>query len=315
MPSRIKRKQYTAKFKLDVLKMLDDDKDLSLRKCAIHNKIQTKMIREWRRKRQQLEDLCILQNMDTKGKNKKKRPHRYVRVAGGGGKTNPVLDTRLLEWFRDRSSKNLHIKDKFIGKKAVEISKGIEGLENFKGSNGFVKRFKTRHEFANTDLRNARRNVAVNEEYQEVPKPEENEEEVKVESVQDPRIFSRTDSLFHCLSSFAEDSPKMILLKIVAEMKSNEYIQDITDDEYVTTLLERKSLHGVGQNELYAFCVAYGKNVTLIDYEKQDVLRFRCDPLQNEPMKETCTIACDSSQWYVKRIVPNQVQENGLALV
>ena len=48
----------------------------------------------------------------------------------------------------------------------------------------------------------------------------------------------------------------MILLKIMAEMKSNEYIQDITDDEYVTTLLERESFYGIGQNELYAFCGA-----------------------------------------------------------
>jgi hypothetical protein len=55
-----------------------------------------------------------------------------------------IFDKKLFEWFNLKRKRFCTIQDVNIKDMALELSK-LFGVKNFKASNGFIKRFKTRH--------------------------------------------------------------------------------------------------------------------------------------------------------------------------
>ena len=86
MPSVKKRKAYTAKFKLDVLKCLDSD--MSIRRIADNHDITPAMIRHWRKRKDELTAICV---------GNAKRIVTTRRLPRAGRKPNTDLDIKLME--------------------------------------------------------------------------------------------------------------------------------------------------------------------------------------------------------------------------
>lgn len=62
-----------------------------------------------------------------------------------GAKNNEIYST-LLEWLRKARSKNISITGPMLQEKAMQISKALDVQpEEFKASNGWLNRFKTRN--------------------------------------------------------------------------------------------------------------------------------------------------------------------------
>ena len=54
------------------------------------------------------------------------------------------IDSAMLEWFRMARSKNIPVSDPMLQAKAVAVAEQMQ-LENFKASNGWLEKFKTRY--------------------------------------------------------------------------------------------------------------------------------------------------------------------------
>lgn len=62
------------------------------------------------------------------------------------GTKNNEIDSTLLEWLRKARSKNISITGPMLQEKAMQISKALDVQpEEFKASNGWLNRFKTRN--------------------------------------------------------------------------------------------------------------------------------------------------------------------------
>lgn len=62
------------------------------------------------------------------------------------GAKNNEIDSTLLEWLRKARSKNIPITGPMLQEKAMQISKALDVQpEEFKASNGWLNRFKTRN--------------------------------------------------------------------------------------------------------------------------------------------------------------------------
>ena len=62
------------------------------------------------------------------------------------GAKNNEIDSTLLEWLRKARSKNISITGPMLQEKAMQISKALDVQpEEFKASNGWLNRFKTRN--------------------------------------------------------------------------------------------------------------------------------------------------------------------------
>lgn len=62
------------------------------------------------------------------------------------GVKNNEIDSTLLEWLRKARSKNIPITGPMLQEKAMQISKALDVQpEEFKASNGWLNRFKTRN--------------------------------------------------------------------------------------------------------------------------------------------------------------------------
>ena len=54
------------------------------------------------------------------------------------------IDSAMLEWFRMARSKNIPVSGPTLQAKAVAVAEQMQ-LENFKASNGWLEKFKTRY--------------------------------------------------------------------------------------------------------------------------------------------------------------------------
>ncbi|XP_029177786.1 tigger transposable element-derived protein 2-like [Nylanderia fulva] len=61
------------------------------------------------------------------------------------GVENSPLEQALYEWFLERKSIGESVTGTMLQEKAVELNKMLNGTNNFKGTNGFISKFKKRH--------------------------------------------------------------------------------------------------------------------------------------------------------------------------
>ena len=62
------------------------------------------------------------------------------------GARNEEIDNRLLDWFRKARSKNMPITGPMLQEKAMQIAQGLDiSQDEFKASNGWLDRFKSRN--------------------------------------------------------------------------------------------------------------------------------------------------------------------------
>ena len=130
---------------MDVLKYLDSD--MSIQRIADNHDITPTMIRHWRKRKDELTAICI---------DNAKSIVTTRRLPGASRKPNAELDIKLMEWFNERVSKNLRIKDKFLKKKAVMISRELD-IDGVQGSNEFILNFKVRQNITSRAVTGARK--------------------------------------------------------------------------------------------------------------------------------------------------------------
>ncbi|GBL74290.1 hypothetical protein AVEN_235283-1 [Araneus ventricosus] len=65
------------------------------------------------------------------------------------------IDEELMKWFRSARAKNIPVSGVLLQEKAREVGESL-GLETFKASDGWLEKFRTRHNishrFVTTDL-------------------------------------------------------------------------------------------------------------------------------------------------------------------
>lgn len=67
-----------------------------------------------------------------------------MQPARGQGSADFKTDSAMLEWFRMARSRNIPVSGPMLQTKAVAVAEQMQ-LENFKASNGWLKKFKTRY--------------------------------------------------------------------------------------------------------------------------------------------------------------------------
>ena len=128
------RKSFTLRRKLNIIRGADST-ELSLNKYAQSKGITDSMLRKWRKNRTKFEEIA---------KDTSRSVANVRRLPGAGNKPHPLLEERLLQWFRERRDENLLIKDKDLANVAKSIAYEL-GITNFSASHGFIQRFKKRN--------------------------------------------------------------------------------------------------------------------------------------------------------------------------
>ena len=138
MSENKKRRSYTIETKLAVL---DYFKMNSIEKNAKHFKVDPKTVRDWRKQREELENLKSISSSNAKQK----------RLEGGGVKVHSEeLETRLCTWILNQRDKRLCVSQKMVQTEALKLFKELdEGDSNkeFKASDGWLQQFFKRNEF------------------------------------------------------------------------------------------------------------------------------------------------------------------------
>lgn len=136
-----KRKTHTIREKLGILREIAGT-NLSLRKFAASRGISESTLRSWKKQEQQLRASNIKSI---------KKSRNISRIKRG---YFPVVDDELIQWVKDRNSKGIRVKDRFLQQQAINIRDRIleameegaakEKLKTFQASRLWCSRFKNR---------------------------------------------------------------------------------------------------------------------------------------------------------------------------
>ena len=104
------------------------------------------------------------------------------------------------------------------------------------------------------------------------------------------------DSLFDALSRCVHFDAHQVL-QYVTELRSNERVNDIVDEEYLSQLSldGSENFYDIGQNEIFAFCCVFECNILLFNAIDREILRFG-----NFDNGNTYEMACNDHSWYAK---------------
>ncbi|GBO38468.1 Tigger transposable element-derived protein 6 [Araneus ventricosus] len=72
------------------------------------------------------------------------------------------IDEVLMKWFRSARAKNIPVSDVLLQEKARELGESM-GLETFKASNGWMEKFRTRHNISFKQICGEEKSVNPNE--------------------------------------------------------------------------------------------------------------------------------------------------------
>ena len=125
-----KRRELTLQGKVDVIAYKDKNPAIGIREIAEKFQCGKKKIQSTLRDKRKL-----LDKFATNGNAASKRA-RMCRFQN--------IDSAMLEWFRMARSKNIPVSGPMLQAKAVAVAEKMQ-LENFKASNGWLEKFKTRY--------------------------------------------------------------------------------------------------------------------------------------------------------------------------
>lgn len=138
------RKSYSVKRKLEILKEYHINVPGSgLAAISKKHDIAISTLRGWVEQKSELEESLKDQNTQSR---------KQRRLSGGGRKPKyPEVEQRLINWIQGKNEKGLRVIDKYISLKALNLfnslkdEEEIENEEEFNASDGWVARFKIRH--------------------------------------------------------------------------------------------------------------------------------------------------------------------------
>ena len=83
-------------------------------------------------------------------------------------------------------------------------------------------------------------------------------------------------SLFDALSRYAHFDAHQVLQYVVTELRSNERVNDIVDEEYLSQLSldGSENFYDIGQSDFFAFCCVFECNILLFNAIDREILRF-----------------------------------------
>lgn len=135
MSSSKPRKALTLKEKIDVIRYRDANKDCSVRALAGKFKIGKTQVSEILKKRNELLHLYSQSSTNEK----------MCKLQRTG--LSDIIDKTVLEWFNRVRSQNVPVSGPMLQEKAQDVGRELK-LDNFKASNGWLYRFRTRHKIA-----------------------------------------------------------------------------------------------------------------------------------------------------------------------
>lgn len=137
MASKETHKRYTIEFKLAVVDWMKHH-DSSYRAAAKQFGVDRKMVREWMNNRIEYETAM-----------RKHGPQR-CRVHGGRPPLSEELDQAVLQYLKEERAKGRPVSDRDLQTKGIEASK-LFGIDNFKGTMQWLRRWKNRNGVAYKD--------------------------------------------------------------------------------------------------------------------------------------------------------------------
>ena len=137
------------KEKIDVLEVAEKEK-LSVRSLAERFHVGKTQISELLKEKEEIRKMWVL-NSNENLKNLKFRKTETSEI-----------DEVLMKWFRSARAKNIPVSGVLLQEKAREVGESL-GLETFKASNGWLEKFRTRHNISFKQICGEEKSVNSNE--------------------------------------------------------------------------------------------------------------------------------------------------------
>lgn len=144
-----KRKRLNLKEKIDVLEVAEREK-LSVRSLAERFQVSKTQISELLKNKEGIQKMWVL-NSNENLKNLKFRKTETSEI-----------DEVLMKWIRSARAKNIPVSGVLLQEKAREVAESL-GLETFKASNGWLEKFRTRHNISFKQICGEEKSVNLNE--------------------------------------------------------------------------------------------------------------------------------------------------------
>ncbi|GBO00676.1 Tigger transposable element-derived protein 4 [Araneus ventricosus] len=144
-----KRKRLNLKEKINVLEVAEKEK-MSVRSLAERFHVGKKKISELLKNKEGIRKMWVL-NSNENLKNFKFRETETSEI-----------DEVLMKWFRSAHAKNIPVTGVLLQEKAREVGESL-GLETFKASNGWLEKFRTRHNIPFKQICGEEKSVNPNE--------------------------------------------------------------------------------------------------------------------------------------------------------
>ena len=129
----IRRNSYTVEFKIAVVEWQRKNQ-ASLHKTAAEFSIDRKRVREWH------DQYSVLKANECGAKKKRRRLY-----SGGRRPLSTDLDQKVFQFLEEERSEGRVVTNDMLRTKAVQIAGGLS-IQGFKGSNGWLWRWKKRYE-------------------------------------------------------------------------------------------------------------------------------------------------------------------------
>ncbi|GBM84948.1 Tigger transposable element-derived protein 4 [Araneus ventricosus] len=144
-----KKKRLNLKEKIDVLKVIEKEK-LSVRRLAERFHVGKTQISELLKDKEGIRKMWVLNSNE----NLKNLKFRKIETS--------EIDEVLMKWFRSARAKNIPVNGVLLQEKAREVGESL-GLETFKASNGWLEKFRTRHNISFKQICGEEKSVNPNE--------------------------------------------------------------------------------------------------------------------------------------------------------
>ncbi|XP_054724897.1 tigger transposable element-derived protein 6-like [Uloborus diversus] len=126
-----KRKRLTLKEKIEVINVAENEK-LSLRDLGEKFKISKNQVSNVLKEKEEIKRLWITNS------NENSKTVKFRKTEGED------IDQIVFKWFSAIGGKNIPVSGVLLQEKAKEVADSL-GLQNFKASNGWLEKFKLRH--------------------------------------------------------------------------------------------------------------------------------------------------------------------------
>ncbi|GBM59511.1 Tigger transposable element-derived protein 4 [Araneus ventricosus] len=144
-----KRKILNLKEKIDVLKVIEKEK-LSVRRLSERFHVGKTQISELLKDKEGIRKVWVLNSNE----HFKKLKSRKIEIS--------EIDEVLMKWFRSARAKNIPVNGVLLQEKAREVGESL-GLETFMASNGWLEKFRTRHNISFKQICGEEKSVNPNE--------------------------------------------------------------------------------------------------------------------------------------------------------